>query len=112
MNREIKFRAWHKGYPSHRKLRAIEPKMLYDERVGDCIKFYADGQPVELMQYTGLKDKNGKEIYESDFMGDGVIKWILEEGCFKLVSYKWEHNLRYAANNYEINGNIYEGKNR
>ena len=59
MSREIKFRAWHE-----------QGEMLY---VGDdfgtthpldCCRYLMDGQPVTLMQFTGLKDCNGVEIYE------------------------------------------------
>lgn len=75
MKREIKFRAWHRGYPSHHKLRSIPAKMLYDEKFGDCVKFKADGQPVELMQYTGLKDCLGQEIYEGDILEFDEYEW-------------------------------------
>lgn len=75
--REIKFRAWHKGQGD------FPPQMLYDAWNGQCLYYAREGQPVELMQYTGLKDKNGKRIYEGDivkgefYIGDdiGLIKF-------------------------------------
>jgi len=63
--REIKFRAWHEGYTHPRR---TEPKMLYDTKIGDCLKWKADSQPVLLMQFTGLKDDKFNEIYEGDIV--------------------------------------------
>jgi uncharacterized phage protein (TIGR01671 family) len=65
--REIKFRAWHKGYPETGHLTATQPQMIYStpERI---FQWVDEKQPIEVMQYTGLKDKNGKEIYEGDIL--------------------------------------------
>lgn len=56
--REIKFRAW---YSSDTK-----EMMLHEDYPGQVFKWFSENQPLEIMQYTGLKDKNGTEIYEGD----------------------------------------------
>lgn len=79
MNREIKFRAWVNTYNGK--------EMLYDYCYLNPKEnhFYAEdltndrgdvGKIFEVMQFTGRKDKNGKDIYEGDFDIDGnIVVW-------------------------------------
>ena len=120
MNREIKFRAWKES----------EKKMLSWYELLDS-KF-KNGLPIlndvlagtylkVVMQYTGLKDKNGKEIYEGDivncnmsFQGGSLphmseIVYLDTFGAFATKNLSGEtllHN--HLLNTFEIIGNIYE----
>ena len=84
--REIKFRVWNKI----RKVMSYDVT-LYANRWVECV--YVDGtedkfpskiakEILAIMQYIGLKDKNGKEIYEGDILSTDLSRPYLIV-CFR-----------------------------
>ena len=85
MNREVKFRAWDGSQMIYRGL--YDRNWYTDEKGGKVVRSINpnDINDLKVMQYTGLKDKNGREIYEGDYDSNfDVVFW-----CHKRVGWAW-----------------------
>lgn len=136
MNREIKFRAWDSvhnkmiyfknnvsfGYSNEFDIYElyVEENNLkcqgYDEFDDDFDVTIVNKTELPIMEYTGLKDKNGVEVYEGDkvkakFYGKEVVGEIgFNSGCFLLWNSCVSDNQLFIFTDIEVIGNIYENE--
>ena len=141
MNREIKFRAWDNKYKymNYKVLVGIYgdwEKVKDDKNYTACAMWiepdkvdykcdphWANFEPyhkdIHLMQYTGLKDKNGVEVYEGDkVMFDyewtepdeiGVITWNKDTASFQIKGHIPSSSMKHL-DRMKVIGNIYENE--
>jgi len=124
--REIRFRAkdietgqWLHGWIFGDKAKSIvEMDKNYPNNYGVEAYYTSVVEPETVGQYTGLKDKNGKEIFEGDIVacGDGEvpteIRWVQESSAF--MAYNIKRKEYHLLNKYfdrfigEVIGNIHD----
>lgn len=121
--REIKFRAWDKN----KEIMTDEPFIIGNRKSSD--KYFSTLHSPNIytkqliwMQYTGLKDKNGKEIYEMDLLDNNtrattplIVKWDKSWGRWTLHGHNHKvHrgfvNSIFRVRKLKVIGNIWENR--
>lgn len=134
--REIKFRAW----DNDKKTMVYGVEKFYDslgtfyDGNGKELDIYQDTSlwrfssfgsllenKIPIMQYTGIKDKNGREIYDGDILNRGALihsvrwdrlrnSWNISSESTMITFQIINGALSWDESNIEIIGNIYENK--
>jgi uncharacterized phage protein (TIGR01671 family) len=112
MKREIKFRGrlidngeWVYGNYIEKDHPQYAEPTFWASLIHDRALTAVEVDPETVGQYTGLKDKNGKEVYEGDILKGGIYKsffveWDFEENGWNITE--------YGARSFEVIGNIYK----
>lgn len=113
--REIRFRAWVKRDEWDGKHHDVAYMEDSPEAFNDPFNEHYEGNIV-LMQYTGLKDVNGRDIFEGDILE--YKKLSFHEDGYEQGNVVYNEYAEWAVNNWLLNklnrkarvvGNIYEG---
>lgn len=121
MSREIRFRAWSKDDKLMFNVFGFDPNHVYAWQIEgtEYPVIPPDREDTVLMQFTGLHDMHGTEIYEGDVVMSGrgsyAISWDKDQGCWTT---KPDIGGAYPALNpgtrksLTVIGNIYENPER
>jgi uncharacterized phage protein (TIGR01671 family) len=117
MTREIKFRSW-----DGEKMDYVLETPLWreDPGINGAINLAKD-HDIILMQFTGIKDRNGKEIYEGDVCNEFIMTRSFPDGKNYKRIIKWEDDMTLddsfgmtavgfclGGGTLEVIGNIYQ----
>lgn len=106
--REIKFRAWNKNSEYMGNPFDLYEELTLDHMANNTGIWVKD---TVFMQYTGLTDKAGVEIYEGDIVS--YIPWGYVSPVKDVIEYNdklAKYNIDRSVYGYEVIGNIYENK--
>ena len=135
MNREIKFRVYDEDLKKMRYLNSSHDFICFDEKGNGYYHNMQTGLGEwfsDLMQYTGLKDKNGVEVYENDIIDihqtvNGYNQFVIQYDNYKFSAryynqktkqilgwYQYDLDKLFEINEtekeMEVIGNVYENE--